>query len=195
MSENMGRVMMPKSRLQAFLVQRAFRLTRFAPRIQAYFAQMKYKPKPIYRRGMLDATEEPGLVGRMLPQPVVEERDCRTTLLDDRLGSCWGLIAYGPEAQPLLEKANQLDLGLRDVRAVAILPSTHNPYPDVVPEIDSVRDLHGTMKTLIEEGRTVVMVIRPDRYIAAASSDPSVKRLADRMRSLIARAEMEPAEG
>src|SRR4030088_3475359 len=52
---NMGRVMMPMSRIQAWLVQAAFRMTKFAPRLQTYFAEMKFKPKPFYESGFVAA--------------------------------------------------------------------------------------------------------------------------------------------
>lgn len=84
----MGRIMMPKSALQAWVVKAAFRLTRFAPSLQTYFSQMKYKPKPFYHHGFLDHSQETKLTGRMLPQPLVEAAEGGIILLDD-------LLAYG----------------------------------------------------------------------------------------------------
>jgi 3-(3-hydroxy-phenyl)propionate hydroxylase len=196
---NMGRVMMPNSRLQALVIQNAFRLTRFAPRFQAYFSQMKYKPKPFYRSGFLYPTEEPKLVGRMLPQPLVETvetTDGQRVLLDERLGDGCRLIAFGPDAETRLEEACRLDFGLRVLRPLAILPSIYNPTPNrnsspypnpnpgLSPELEVVRDVNGTMNAFVPDGRTAVMLLRPDRYIAAATCR-SLAEMADRTRGLL----------
>jgi 3-(3-hydroxy-phenyl)propionate hydroxylase len=47
----MGRVMKPKSTLQAGLTRAAFRALRVYPPPRDYFAQMRYKSKPSFRRG------------------------------------------------------------------------------------------------------------------------------------------------
>ena len=180
---NMGRIFAPKSRLQAFLVQNGFLLTRFAPRVQAYFAQMKYKPKPFYRSGFLDPAGETKLVGRMLPQPLVETDEGRMVLLDEQLGDGCRLVAYGPAAQKQLQEAGQLDFGFTDPRPLAILPNIYNPDLSASPEIEAVRDVNGAMASFVKGDDTVVMVLRPDRYIAAASSG-SLAEMADRTRRM-----------
>jgi 3-(3-hydroxy-phenyl)propionate hydroxylase len=179
----MGRIFAPRSRVQASLVQNGFLLARFAPRVQAYFAQMKYKPKPFYRSGFFDVSEQVKLVGRMLPQPLVETGDGRTILLDERLGDSCRLIAYGPDAQKRLQEACQLDFGLKDPRPLAILPSIYNPDSDASPEVEVVRDVNGTLASFGAGDETVVMMLRPDRYVAAASSG-SLVEMADRTRRM-----------
>ena len=186
LSRNMGRIMMPKSALQAFLIQNAFRLTRLVPKVQAYFAQMKYKPKPFYRRGFLDATEEPKLVGRMLPQPMVETCDRRIVPLDSVLEDQCRLIAFGPEAQRRLQEATDFDFGFKPCKPLAILPNTFNPDPNASEEIEVVRDVHGTMNAMFSGDATVVMLLRPDRYIASATAEP-LAGMASRIRLLMRR--------
>jgi 3-(3-hydroxy-phenyl)propionate hydroxylase len=46
----MGKVMMPRSFWSAFALQAAFRLLSVVPPARAYFAEMKYKPKPVFWR-------------------------------------------------------------------------------------------------------------------------------------------------
>jgi 3-(3-hydroxy-phenyl)propionate hydroxylase len=180
---NMGRIFAPRSRLQAFLIQNGFLMTRLAPRVQAYFAQMKYKPKPFYESGFFDLSGQGRLVGRMLPQPLVETGDGRKILLDERLGDSCRLIAYGPDAQKRLQEACQLDFGLEDPRPLAILPSIYNPDPGASPEIEVARDVNGTMSSFVEGEDTVVMMLRPDRYVAAATCG-SLVEMADRTRRM-----------
>jgi 3-(3-hydroxy-phenyl)propionate hydroxylase len=181
---NMGRIMMPKSPLQAFLVQGLFRLTRFAPHVQAYFAQMKYKPKPFYSSGFLVATEPGTLVGRMLPQPRVETMDGRELLLDEVLGNDWRLVAYGPDAEARAAEAAKLDFGMRGLEPLAILPNTMNRMACAKGGQEVVRDLSREFLRENPEGATVLMLVRPDRYIAAASTE-STTVLAHAVRSLV----------
>ena len=166
---NMGRVMMPRSRLQAWLVQLFFRTTKLLPRLQAYFAQMKYKPKPYYRAGFL-APDRHGLnvVGRMLPQPRVETGGGRHVLLDDLLGADFALVAYGPRAQDTLAAVPQ-DLGIAPLRRVAVLPSDVNVDPASDPSITCGRDLADLFRAILP-GREAILLVRPDRYVAAAAT-------------------------
>lgn len=166
----MGRIMMPTSRAQAFLVQGGFRLARLVPRVQAYFAQMKYKPKPFYRAGFIvPGSQEAALVGRMLPQPLVERHDRTRHMLDSLLGTGFALVAYGADAQRVMAEAMALDCGVKPSAALAILPQTVNPDRDVSPVIETVRDVEGALTSFLSGEHSVLLLVRPDRYVAAAA--------------------------
>lgn len=183
---NIGRVMMPTSRLQAFLVQLAFRLTALAPRLQLYFAQMKFKPKPFYECGFVEP-DDGGLrvAGRMMPQPVVELADRSRHRLDDILGSGFALIAYGRQAQRSLAAAH--DLGSVAFRRLAVLPADCNADPEQ-KSVDVGRDVDDVMATFVAPGLDVIFLVRPDRYIAAAATaEPqAIARMAASVRTLFA---------
>ena len=99
----MGKVMMPRSAWSAFALQTAFRCLSLVPPARAYFAEMKYKPKPRFDAGFLargsnHATRS--LIGRLFPQPNVRCAD-RTALLDEFLGNDFALISL-PQTPPSL---------------------------------------------------------------------------------------------
>ncbi len=180
---NMGQVMMPTSRAQAWAVQAGFRLAAFVPPLQAYFAQMKYKPKPFYANGFVLPGAE-GVVGRMLPQPLLERAGAVPIRLDQLIGNDFALIAYGRDAQATLAAAANLDFGLGDLPRVAVLPAHYNP----VPGTDGAgRDIDDVMARLLPRGGETLLLLRPDRYVAAATLDPvdapgfaaAVRRLAE----------------
>jgi 3-(3-hydroxy-phenyl)propionate hydroxylase len=179
---NMGRVMMPRSALQAWLIEAFFRATKLLPRLQAYFAQMKYKPKPFYRDGFL-AADRFGLAitGRMLPQPRVETAGGRTMLLDDLLGRGFALVAYGPNAQATLAG---LDMGMAWMRRVALLPSDMNPDPASSEGIWA-RDAGQLFETFLSGAHDLVMLVRPDRYIAVAAPVHARAAFAEAVRALV----------
>jgi 3-(3-hydroxy-phenyl)propionate hydroxylase len=172
---NMGRVMMPTSRWQARAVQSAFQATRFVPPVQAYFTQMKYKPKPFYREGFLIEGDALGLVGRMIPQPLVEVRWHLCVRLDDLIGNAFGLIAVGANAQKTLARARAIEPNLANLRPVAVLPSRFNADPEGPSDILVGRDVDDVLVGAVPNDRDMLLLARPDRYVAAAAlvDDPA----------------------
>ncbi|WP_315834703.1 bifunctional 3-(3-hydroxy-phenyl)propionate/3-hydroxycinnamic acid hydroxylase [Bradyrhizobium prioriisuperbiae] len=185
---NMGRVMMPTSPLQAWLVQGAFRAAAIVPAVQAYFAQMKHKPKPHYKDGFL-LSSTAVLVGSMLPQPEVERVDRRRIMLDDVLGDGFALVAYGPDAERALDNGRDLDFGV-PLRRVAILPSWQNPEPGRsgepdAGEIETVRDIADLLAPVLPVAS--LLLVRPDRYVAASvAAVSSLTAFAQQIRTLVA---------
>jgi 3-(3-hydroxy-phenyl)propionate hydroxylase len=165
---NIGRVMMPTSPRQAALVQSAFRAARFVPPLHAYFAQMKYKPKPFYRDGFLIPGDALRLVGRMFPQPTLEMRDGTLSRLDDLVGNDFAAVAIGPNAQQVAAQAMAADFALPNLRAIAIVPMRFNPDPDGSPDIPTGRDLDGVIGG--SDDRDGLVLLRPDRYVLAATA-------------------------
>ncbi len=163
---NMGQVMMPASPMQAWAVQAAFRLMAFVPPLHAWFAQMKYKPKPFYGSGFV----LPGpIAGRMLPQPLLDRPGAPPIRLDQLIGNDFALIAYGRDAQATIAAAAGLDFGLGDLRRIAVLPAHYNPVPGAGP---AGRDIDDVMVRLLPRGREALLLLRPDRYVAAAMVGP-----------------------
>lgn len=172
----LGRVMVPRSRPEAFVVQGAFRLAGLFPRVQSYFGQMKYKPKPHYHAGfLLPGGSAARLVGRMLPQPVVETGLSRFALLDEVLGDDLRLVAYGEDAQRAFDGIDPASPAGRLGRPLAILPAVTLPDRAAGDAVEVVRDRDGMLAAICPPGRTVLMLLRPDRYVAAASLGPAAQ--------------------
>jgi 3-(3-hydroxy-phenyl)propionate hydroxylase len=190
MAVNIGKVMMPTSAIQAFAVQAAFRLMRFIPPLHAYFAQMKYKPKPFYNAGFV-LPDDGGLnvVGRMQPQPLVEFLDRSRVKLDELAGNGFALIAFGENAQATLGACAHHDFGLPNLRRIAVLPHDTNIDRTADASLTAVRAVEDFFEVRLPKGREVLIVVRPDRYAAAACdvTDASqIAAFAERVRELAA---------
>ena len=61
----MGRFMMPASKLRAWIIQRGMMIFRIIPVAHDYIAQMKFKPRPFFRHGLLNGNQS--LIGNETP--------------------------------------------------------------------------------------------------------------------------------
>lgn len=167
---NLGRVMVPTSRLQAYLVQSGFRLAQIVPPLHRYFAEMKYKPKPHYRDGFLTPAAGQPLVGRMLPQPLLELRGGQRLRFDDAIGSGFAMAAYGPNAVSLAAAMQHAAPAIKDVVIAGIVPQALTINPQVPPEILAGRDVDNALARISAAGVDALLFVRPDRYVAVAAA-------------------------
>lgn len=163
--------MMPWSRVHVWLTQTAFRLMRFAPSVQEYSAQMKYKPNPFYRRGSSAGSNQGRSVGRMIARLAAETLDRLLVPLDQLLGAVFSLVAFGPHAEQWIGEPLTIDLLFEGIRRVAVFPSILNCRCPLLPGSEVARDLQGALSYPVPDGANFLMLVRPDRYIAAATCD------------------------
>ncbi len=183
----MGQVMMPRSRLQAFAVQTFFRVLALYPAARAYFAEMKYKPKPKFHRGFLldpppAATVSRSLVGQLLPQALVMTA-AGFALLDDVLGDGFALVAPPGTPAHLLAKVTLGGAAKLPLRQVAILDK--EDASSVEAPIIAARDLRGDLAQLLAGQPAGLFLLRPDRYVAAFFPVEEVARASERIANLL----------
>lgn len=165
----MGKVMMPTSPMQARLVRLGFRALGIYPPARDYVAQMRYKPKPRFARGMLWPDERHGsqmLVGRLFPQPEVETQDHRRLRLDDVLGQGAAVIVFSERPDEALGPGRAQDFESQGIRLVGLTPEYMNPVSGSFPVYRDV-----SRATSARQFRACVdhaFLLRPDRYVAAA---------------------------
>lgn len=178
MAVRMGQVMNPATRLRENLLVNAIRIANLVPAVRDYFMQMKFKPKPRFEAGFLVPNgEDPkiSLVGRMLPQPRVVAVDPQApagtgdkeVLLDEVTGPGFALLAYGSDAVTALMAAEHPLWRRLEARRVALLPPDAK-LPSPIPNGFSVAlDRGGRFSKLFPAGQTRLLLLRPDRYVAA----------------------------
>lgn len=169
---NMGRVIGPKSVWAAKAIEYLFRGLAYFPAARDYVAQMKFKPPPRFADGFIvpDGTgHKRTLVGRLFPQPYVRAGG-RDVLLDEVLGPGFSILVRSPRADavlPALAASPWSDLNARVVvfgRDIAEL--TPNPR-------------------LARYGDHVIL-LRPDRYVAACMKVDDLEKGAVKVAKLIA---------
>jgi 3-(3-hydroxy-phenyl)propionate hydroxylase len=142
----------------------------FVPPLKRYIVEMRYKPMPRYDRGIV--VTGPGsrpAVGRMFVQPEVVGRDGVSRLLDDALGPWFALVGWGEDPRTHLSPEALTFWKRIGARYVAVRPMTQLSYgePDK-PDFATVGDATGTLKAWFDTNDCSVVIVRPDRFVAAA---------------------------
>ncbi|GGJ30815.1 3-(3-hydroxy-phenyl)propionate/3-hydroxycinnamic acid hydroxylase [Streptomyces brasiliensis] len=183
--------------VKGWLRDRAASALNLAPSVKSYFSELRFKPMPRYATGVVvdQATLEPGRsdvrfkdgglhpftdsagavspVGLQFVQPRVNTAEHRDVLLDDVTGDWWTLAAWGNNPARLLGPAElELVRGL-GISLVCFTPETQRPwaekqYADSPVPVTVVGDVTGRLKNWFDTRACGVVVLRPDRFVAAA---------------------------
>ena len=174
----MGRVMMPQTPMRSVAIRSLFRLLNFYPPAREYVVQMKYKPKPRFAQGLVwhsDRARKKSVVGQLLPQPFIQAVDRSVARLDEVLPDCPVLLIFSktPETELLPDLQKQFsDAG---IFVVGITPDSINP---VLASFPIFRDQsRGLSKAPYAAYVGYGLMIRRDRYVAAASPVSKLKSL------------------
>jgi 3-(3-hydroxy-phenyl)propionate hydroxylase len=199
MAVNMGQVMMPRSRWHAFLVQTGLRLLSLYPPARDYVMQMKYKPKPQFEQGLVTGLAGGQLRGRMFIQPMVERSDGSQRPLDEMIGTGFAVIEWQDQqalhdapgralaCAPLPLDAIRLGLLRRDERFIGECPGNRS---GAAPAPLLARDVTGALAQTLDAARVRGVIVRPDRYVAAAiASDAPAGEAARLLEALRAQAQ------
>ena len=185
LAERMGGVMMPGSRLQGALVRSAFRCLGLYPPARDYFATMRFKPRPVFSSGLVEErTRSPAgsLTGSLFPQPLVEQPDGSTLLLDELLPDGPAIVIHSehPEAEVSQQAIKSFgDLG------VFVFGLTPEWMKARVARIPTGRDRNRILSE--REFRPFLgsaMLLRCDRYVAASRPVANLEELAAVARNL-----------
>ena len=174
MAIQIGWVMVPRNWFHTYGQIAFFRFAGLIPKLRDYFLGMKFKPEPRFHDGFLiadDETPKRTLVGRMLPQPNVTAVDGDTVKLDDLLGPGFALLAVGADAAAALADFDRPVWAHLEARRVALLPTDGEPGDDLPRDrLRIARIAAGEISRKLDPYRGKILLIRPDRYVAAACS-------------------------
>ncbi|WP_439852974.1 bifunctional 3-(3-hydroxy-phenyl)propionate/3-hydroxycinnamic acid hydroxylase [Pseudomonas syringae] len=181
---NLGVVMAPASVFRARLISGVFSLIGLLPPLRDYFLQMRFKPKPRFTKGLVLTEGQAGSLssGNMFPQPMLTDAQGLVRLLDDIIGAGFALIQYGDAAQHCVDELQHGFWNHLEARRILILPADAKDIPPV-PGCSVVQDADGLLEKILGRSDTVLL-LRPDRYIAAIFDKASEARTAHLLQSL-----------
>ena len=196
----MGEMYSPRNGVTERFRDLAFRGAQRIPGARDYILQMKYKPMPRYVHGaVLPYTGGvPGApVGKMFGQPDVETVDGGRIKLDDALGTSFAVLGLhlDPETSLSPEAADWWRaIGARLVHVRAPRggpgpePGTRRKRPTEAANVGSVQieDVDGFFRDwLLHRPGDEVIVLRPDRYVAAICSRNDLDAVTAQLRTTL----------
>jgi 3-(3-hydroxy-phenyl)propionate hydroxylase len=164
----MGDIVMPQGDLDiAFRTSLVAWMDRF-PAARDFIIQMKFKPPPRYDTGaFVDLHNQPfigSLVGQMMPQPPMRASDGAEIRLDDVIGPGFSLIAQQ-------ENTAQAMFRLRARLWPELAPSLvviGEGLSDDLTDITTLTPEANPSMAALRAHRDQIILVRPDRYVAAA---------------------------
>jgi 3-(3-hydroxy-phenyl)propionate hydroxylase len=169
LADTFGAMLMPTSRAKAWARDRFFSALRLWPGVRDHVLQMRFKPMPAYTRGVVVAAGTSPAVGRMMVQPDVEDLQGARRKLDDVLGPWFAVLGWQVDPQAVLGAADRdfwQGLGARFVHVRrSRCPGT--PAGDCANGTHCVQDVDNELANWFAAHPQTLLVIRPDRYIAA----------------------------
>ena len=171
-----GGMYQPRNRATEVVRDVFFRGVQVIPGARDYILQMKYKPAPRYEQGVVvdPGTDKGSPVGKLFGQPFVEDADGRRRRLDDVFGTSFAVLGLTGHPDAHLSAAGRtvLDrLGATVWEVAPPRPGRRSAAPDGRPEPgpDALYDVTGAFRDIrLERPQDEVLVLRPDRYVAAA---------------------------
>lgn len=158
-----GKSIMPRSRVAAFVIHGAMRTARVVPGLRPLLDDLEIKPKNRFRKGFFLRGGRFGTLrpGEVLPQIWLTEFATAPVRSDEALGPGFALVGFGVDPCRRLSSRSRQALENLDVR-FAVLPAAA---------------AEGSTRAVAPAG-TVAMV-RPDRVVFGLSGEEDIERLVE----------------
>ncbi len=182
LSVTAGNVLAPPKRWQGALRDGVTWLLNYLPPVKRYFLEMRFKPMPQYREGALVVA--PGQkntpVGKMFIQPKVTRENGEVMLLDDVIGANFAVIAWGCNPKWGLSE-QQIELwSALGTRFIQVVPEVQiHTSQDNHPGVERIGDTNNRIKTWFAGQEGSLVVLRPDRFVAALALPQTLSQQLD----------------
>lgn len=172
LATTLGKVYGPRNKLGEKIRSYGFRAMRRIPVTRDYLLQMKFKPMPYYKDGVVLDPDPKGPVGRMFIQPDVELPDGSRVKFDIAAGDWFTVVGINVDPVSALDEkslAYWRSLGARFLRINRSRAGEH--MLEASTETVVVDDVQAGFRdwSAGKKDRQIV-IIRPDRYLAATCS-------------------------
>lgn len=165
-----GRIFVPRNPLLRVVRNAVAPWLSRLPALRQYIAEMRFKPMPFFsegavvHRGVPDAR---GLVGKVFIQPRVGDASGRVQRFDDAVGLRFVLLAWSARADAWIDAEARAALQALNALPVVVRPDCQ-ALDREPPEGGMVlSDVDGSFKRWFDQAEGGVVVLRPDRIIAA----------------------------
>ena len=184
----MGRILSPTNKAVAGARDKVAAALNLVPPAKRWIAEGRYKPKPRFHVGALVEATGPAAagepVGQMFPQPRVDTREQPNVLLDDVLGSWFSVLVWGNDPRHVFDEQSLDTLTRLGVKLISVRPPTQLSWdadptgdPRERADVTVIGDPTGRLKEWFDLHPVGFVIIRPDRYVAAAALSQDAPRV------------------
>lgn len=188
LSVTAGNVLAPTKRWHGTARDDISWLLNYIPPVKRYFLEMRFKPMPQYREGaLLLECKKKTSVGKMFIQPKVTRENGDLQLLDDVIGAKFAVIAWG--CNPLWGMTPQQIEKWRALGTcfIQVVPDVQIRTPqDNFDGVVRIGDTQNRLKTWFAAQDTSIVVIRPDRFVAALAIPQTLSTALDQLADVMA---------
>jgi 3-(3-hydroxy-phenyl)propionate hydroxylase len=163
-------------------------LSRIGP-ARRYIAEMRFKPMPFFAHGAVvhaGAPDPAGAVGKVFVQPRVADAAGRVQRLDDAIGLRFALIAWSARFDAWIDADAARLLEALGARRVVVRPPCQSLEREPPAGGIVLADVDGAFKRWFDTSPGSVVVLRPDRVVAAVCNPwqlgATLRELAGRLR-------------
>jgi len=161
------------------------------PSLRQYIAEMRFKPMPFFSEGAVVHRGTPnakGLVGKVFMQPRVADASGKPQRLDDVIGLRFALLSWSARADAWIDADARRIVAQLDALPVVVRPDCQALDRDPPSGGVVLADVDGAFKRWFDEAPGGVVILRPDRIVAAVCKP---WELSDTLRTLARRMSLE----
>lgn len=197
-----GRIFSPTNRFLASLRDALTFVLGAIPAVRTYILQMRFKPMPFYSKGALIhdipslKVKAPSPVGRMFPQPMVTTLSGVTLRFDDAIEPWFAVVSYGLDPQLHMNAQTKAFWRRMNACFVSIVPPTQAPKAaDTISDESPIMLLDTTseFKEWFGRHQASIVVVRPDRFVAAATTMANISDATSRLRAALSADDTTPS--
>lgn len=191
MSELMGRVVMSRGVIPQFLRATLLQSVSYIPGLRNYVAEMRFKPEARFQAGFLlggRAAVRP--VGTLVPNPMLLVEDGTLQRFDRIAGEGFSVVAFDRDASRRFPIARSALWDALKARFVLVLPGERTPSA-MAGRIEA-GDIRGEFARELGKASKLILVIRPDRVVAAAFDPADVALVEKELMHLLGASQTSP---
>jgi 3-(3-hydroxy-phenyl)propionate hydroxylase len=177
----MGRLVMPKNKVAAFLVHGLMRMLALTPSTRRYFEQLDIKPKNIFKQGLFvqHCRGDKLVRGSLFPQAWIRTLQKQITLSDDALGDHLTLVGFGVDPLSLLTPDQIVAWEKMGGHFLEVRPRGQRSGGSC----DFIEDMNHEILPLAAKGTLVA--VRPDRIVMHHAPGTEASRLLQECQGLL----------